>query len=150
MPLRLLNRRTGHVLADAVEIAATRRTRRRGLLGRDSLDPSAAIVLTPCCSIHTAFMRFAIDVVFIDRDGCVVRIVSKLPPWRAAWAVRAHAVVELAGDRLLPDELRVGDSIYLVPAEPGVGEPGRSSASSSLRMTAANPARSGSHIPHSS
>jgi uncharacterized protein len=151
MPLNLLNRRTGQVLADAVEVAATRRARRRGLLGRDALDASAALVLMPCCSIHTAFMRFAIDAVFIDRDGCVVRIVNALPPWRAAWA-RAHAVVELAGGRLRPDDLRVGDSVYLVPVEPGVDEAAAalSSASTSLRMTAANPACAGSYIPHSS
>ncbi len=116
--LRLINRRTGHTIATAVEMADTRRSRRRGLLGRDALDPSSALILTPCCAIHTASMRFAIDVVFVDRVGGVVRIVRALPPWRAAFAARAHAVIELAGGQLRPDDLRVGDTIYLVPAEP--------------------------------
>ena len=140
MLLRLVNRRTGHTIASAVEIAETRRARNRGLLGRDALDPSSALVLTPCCSIHTASMRFAIDVVFIDRDGRVLRIVSALPPWRAAWAVRAHAVIELAGGCLRPDDLKVGDAVYLVPVEPEVEGVAHSSASSSLRTTASNPA----------
>lgn len=140
MPLSLLNRRTGQELAGAVEIAETRKARNQGLLGRDAMAPSAALILTPCCSIHTAFMRFAIDVVFIDRNGRVVRIVNALPPWRAAWAIHAHSVIELAGGRLQPDDLRAGDSVYLVPAEPDIEGATSSLASSRLRITAANPA----------
>jgi uncharacterized membrane protein (UPF0127 family) len=135
--LRLINRRTGHTIASAVEVADTRRSRNRGLLGRDSLDPESALVLTPCCSIHTASMRFAIDVVFVDRDGGVLRIVHALRPWRAAWAVRAHAVIELAAGRLRPDDLLVGDAVYLVP-DPEA-DVARSSAATS-RTTASNPA----------
>lgn len=136
--MQLVNRRTGHPIATAVELAESRRSRRRGLLGRDSLDPSAALVLTPCCSIHTAFMRFAIDAVFVDRDGRVLKIVKALPPWRAAWAARAHAVVELTGGRLRDDELLVGDSVYLVPVEvQSDNGAGQSAVSSIVRMTAA-------------
>ena len=77
----LVNRRTGRVLATSVEIARTRATRRRGLLGRDSMDPSGAFLLSPCCAIHTAFMRFAIDVVFVDKRGSIVSILHELQPW---------------------------------------------------------------------
>jgi hypothetical protein len=111
------------------------------------MDPSAALILTPCCSIHTAFMRFAIDAVFVDREGRVRRIVNELPPWRAAWCARAHAVVELAAGALRSRELLVGDAIYVLPVrgtESGEGEAGLSSASRSLRITAANPAWLGS------
>lgn len=94
-------------------MAGTRRSRRRGLLGRPGLDPEAALVLTPCKAVHTAFMQFAIDVVFVDRAGEVVRIVRDLRPWRMASALRAHAVVELAAGALRPDDLSVGDVVYL-------------------------------------
>lgn len=148
LSLELVNRRTGQTIASVVEIADTRRTRRRGLLGRDVMDPSAALILTPCCSIHTAFMRFAIDAVFVDRDGRVRRIVRELAPWRAAWCARAHAVVELAAGALRSREVLVGDAIYVLPVrgtEPDEGEAGVvSSASKSLRITAANPAWLGS------
>jgi hypothetical protein len=147
MPLRLVNQRTGQTIATAVEIADTRRSRRRGLLGRDALDPSAGLILTPCCAIHTAHMRFAIDVIFVDRTGRVRRIVNELPPWRAAWCVRAHAVVELAAGTLRSRELVVDDAIYLVPVsrlESDAGEAAPSSASSSRRTTAAKPAWLGS------
>jgi uncharacterized protein len=117
----LMNARTGEVVASAVEVADTRATRRRGLLGRDSMDRSAALLLSPCFAIHTVRMQFAIDVVFVDREGVVVRIVRNLAPWRLAVAPRARAVIELAAGGLSARDVRVGDRLYLaaVPARAG-------------------------------
>jgi uncharacterized membrane protein (UPF0127 family) len=109
--MALVNERTGEIVARAVEIADTRASRRRGLLGRDGLEADAALILTPCCSIHTAFMRFAIDVVFVARDGRVLRILRDLPPWRMAMAVRASSVVELAAGSLRGKDLTIGDRV---------------------------------------
>ena len=92
-------------------------------------------------------MRFAIDAVFVDRDGRVRRIVRELAPWRAAWCARAHAVVELAAGALRSREVLVGDAIYVLPVrgtELDEGEAAVSSASKSMRITAANPAWLGS------
>src|SRR5947208_17162981 len=100
--MQLVNRRTGQTIARDVEMATSRRARRRGLLCRRGLTPSAALLLAPCCSIHTAFMRFSIDAAFIDRDGRVLRIVGALPPWPAAWARRGHAVIGLAACAVRP------------------------------------------------
>ena len=125
MAVALMNGRTGVAVADAVELADTRASRRRGLLGRDGLEPSAALILTPCAAVHTAFMRFVIDVVFIDRDGRALKIVSELAPWRIAWSPLAHSVVELAGGRLRSCDVAVGDRLYLAPLS------GSSSASQS-------------------
>lgn len=90
----LMNARTSQVIAHDVELADTRESRRRGLLGRDSLDSRAALILRPCFSVHTAFMRFAIDVVFVDREGAVVKVVRNLDAWRMACAWGAHAAIE--------------------------------------------------------
>jgi len=141
----LINQRTGEIVARQVEIAQTRSARRRGLLGRDCLEASSALLLSPCNAVHTAFMRFAIDVVFVDRDGCVVRIVRNLTPWRIAGAWRARRVIELAAGELATRDVRVGDRLYLEPAD---GDLRAASASSSraesLRSTASKPACSGS------
>lgn len=67
-----------------------------GLLGRRGLAPDEALLLAPCNNIHTFFMRFHIDVVFLDKDGAVLAIVPALRPWRVAAARRAHACLELA------------------------------------------------------
>src|SRR5262245_21587505 len=80
----LLNERTGRVVASAVELAESSQARRKGLLGRDSLDPSAALIIAPCSAVHTFFMRFVIDVIFVDRNGRVLKIASDLKPWRIA------------------------------------------------------------------
>ena len=81
----------------------------RGLLGRSSLDADEGLLLRPASSIHTAFMRFPIDAVFLDRDLVVVGVARELPPWRAAARRGARAVLELTagaaahvnqGDRL--------------------------------------------------
>jgi uncharacterized membrane protein (UPF0127 family) len=111
----LLNARSDAVIASDVRLALTRAERRQGLLGQDSLDPSAALVLSPCSSIHTMFMRFAIDVIFVDRDGRAVRIVTDLPPWRIAVAARAYAVVEFSAGSVRTRDVRIGDELYLDP-----------------------------------
>src|SRR5262245_28727211 len=100
MSMALINERTHAPVATEVELASTRATRRRGLLGRDSLAPSSALVLTPCVAVHTAFMRFAIDIVFVDADGYAVKLVSDVGPWRMAASARAHSVIEMAAGSL--------------------------------------------------
>jgi uncharacterized protein len=79
-----------------VRTADTAWTRMVGLLGRTELPETEGLLLAPAWSIHTWFMRFPIDVVFVDRDGVVVRVVEPMGPWRLVSERRAHAVVELA------------------------------------------------------
>jgi uncharacterized membrane protein (UPF0127 family) len=71
-------------------------TRLFGLLVRPQLLDCEALYLAPCASIHTFFMRYSIDVVFVDRSGCVLKLVSDLKPFRAASCRRAYGAVELA------------------------------------------------------
>jgi len=109
--MRLVNARTGTTVAGTVEVALTRSVRRRGLLGRDALDLSTALILAPCAAVHTIFMRFPIDVVFVDRRGGIRRIVRNLQPWRMAASLRAYAAVEMAGG--VDRDLIPGDRLYL-------------------------------------
>jgi uncharacterized protein len=109
----LINARTGGTVASTVEIADTRASRRKGLLGRDGLEQSAAILLSPCFAIHTAGMRFPIDALFLNRGGVVVHIARDLGPWRIATSIRARVVVEVAGGTLKNHDVRVGDRLYL-------------------------------------
>jgi len=113
----LMNARTSQVVAHDVELADTRESRRKGLLGRDSLDSRAALILRPCFSVHTAFMRFPIDVVFVDREGTVVKVVRNLVAWRIAGAWGAHAAIEFAAGTIAAGAVDVGDRLYLA-AEP--------------------------------
>jgi uncharacterized protein len=70
--------------------------RMRGLLGRSELPRGEGILLRPAGSIHTFFMRFPIDAVFVDGDGKVVGVERDMGPWRTAHRRGAKAVLELA------------------------------------------------------
>jgi hypothetical protein len=118
--LTLVNARTRCAVADEVEVALTRKARRRGLLGRAELAPFSALVLAPCAAVHTLFMQFPIDVVFVDADGRAMRTVPHLAPWRAAMVPFAHAVVELPAGTLASREVAIGDPLYLVPGSGGL------------------------------
>ena len=109
----LTNARSRHVIARDVELALTRKARRQGLLKRTYLSPDAALVLAPCFMVHTAFMQFAIDVIFVDRKWQVQHIVRELPPWRMAACARAHATIELAAGALEEHDIEVGDRLCL-------------------------------------
>jgi hypothetical protein len=113
-----MNDRTRSAVALEVDVAATRATRRRGLLGRESLGATEGLLLTPCKAVHTVGMRFPIDVIFVDRDGRAVRIVSALAPWRIAMSARAKAVIELAAGTAAASDIQIGDMLYLAPAPP--------------------------------
>jgi len=109
--VRLVNERTRGTVASIVELAVSRGERRRGLLGRHGLDASAALMLAPCAAVHTAFMRFPLDVVFVDRTGRVRKIVRGLGPWRMSASLGAYAAIELAAAG--PRDLVPGDRLYL-------------------------------------
>lgn len=86
------------------------RARMRGLLGRSGLDAGAALAIEPCTSIHTFFMKFAIDAVFLDRAGRIVRALPALRPWRATRIYpRAQQVVELPEGTLARTATLEGD-----------------------------------------
>jgi uncharacterized membrane protein (UPF0127 family) len=106
----------GRVVCARCELADGPVSRARGLLGRAGLAQGEGVLLKPTFSIHTFFMRFSIDVVFLDRDGAVVDVVRRLRPWRAATRLRARAVLELAAGEADRVRLRVGERLQLEEA----------------------------------
>jgi hypothetical protein len=110
----LRNAREGSVVATQVEVAADSKSRRKGLLGRDGMRAGDALVIAPCGGIHTFWMRFAIDVLFVRKDGRVVKCVHAIPPWRIALAPLASAAIELPAGTLRQTNTRKGDSLVVV------------------------------------
>jgi uncharacterized membrane protein (UPF0127 family) len=72
------------------------------------------MIIAPTSAIHTFFMKFAIDVAFVARDGAVLKIRRDLGPWRLAAALRAYAVVEMAAGALERTDTRPGDRLAIV------------------------------------
>jgi uncharacterized membrane protein (UPF0127 family) len=110
---QLINARTGAVVADSVAGAFDSETRRRGLLGRDGMAPGEALIIAPTNAIHTFFMRFAIDVAFVRRDGRIVKVRRAMGPWRIALALRAYAVVEMPAGAFASSSTGEGDTLAL-------------------------------------
>lgn len=110
---RVINQDNGVILADNLKIARTMKSRCIGLLNRNSLNHGEALLIEPCSSIHTFFMRFSIDVIFLDMDGKVIKIVRGLKPWRLAGCLfGAHMVIEFSAGALT-NKIKAGNTIKI-------------------------------------
>ncbi len=98
-----------------VEAALDSTARRKGLLGRDSLPSGHALVIAPSNLVHTFGMRFDIDILFVARDGRVLKARRAVSPRRIAGALGGFAVIELAAGELERSDTTRGDRIELVP-----------------------------------
>jgi uncharacterized membrane protein (UPF0127 family) len=121
--------RDGSALATTVEPAFDSESRRRGLLGRDALDDRAALIIAPCQAVHTFSMRFPIDIVFVARDGLVVKLREDVRPGHMTGAWSAFAVIELAAGAIARAGLLRGDRLTLVRAGISVREIDKSTKS---------------------
>ena len=112
--LALRNDRTGDVVVSSLTVADNFFTRFRGLQFRRSLARDTGLLLVPCGSIHTFWMRFPIDVYFLSNTGRVVEMKQEVSPWRCAvGGKQAHAVLEVASGAISND-IQVGDQLRLV------------------------------------
>ena len=110
--MRIRNATRGTEVADAARHAHSFRLRLVGLLGRSSLEPGEALLLDPCTSVHTAFMRFAIDVIYLDGARRVVKVVPALKPFRVSGMLRgAHSVIELPCGTIVKAKTEIGDQL---------------------------------------
>ena len=107
----------GAVVCERCEIPESASGRARGLLGRDGLEPSAGMLIDRAGSVHMFFMRFPIDVVFLDRDWRVVGVRHNLRPWRVAGARHAVAALELPAGAAAEAGIEEGDVLALEDQE---------------------------------
>ena len=89
-------------------------TRLKGLLGRTGLERGEGLLLRPASSIHTFFMKFPIDAVFLDRDLVVLHVAADLPPWRTAARRGSRAVLELPAGEAKRAGLQPGEQLVFV------------------------------------
>lgn len=109
--LKILNLTRKTVLATSIEVADRGATRRKGLLGRNSLPAGEGLWIIPCESVHTFGMRFPIDLVYLDRNKRVKKIRSAVPPWRLSACLSAHSVIELTEGTIRSTQTRPGDKL---------------------------------------
>ena len=103
----------GTVVCERCEVPESSFGRARGLLGRDGLEAGAGMLIDRAGSVHMFFMRFPIDVVFLDRDRKVVGVRHGLRPWQVAAARRAVAALELPAGTAAEVGIEEGDVLAL-------------------------------------
>ncbi|HVW10780.1 MAG TPA: DUF192 domain-containing protein [Bryobacteraceae bacterium] len=111
MKYRLRNVTRGTVLGDTIDIADTSAKRTTGLLKHTELRAGEGLWIVPCEGVHTFFMKFALDLVYLDKKNVVRKVVGNVRPWRASVCLRAHSVVELPVGVVAGSGTRKGDRV---------------------------------------
>ena len=109
--LKVTNRTRGQMLADRADIADTSVKRRTGLLKHTKLDPGEGLWIAPCEAVHTFAMKFAIDVVFLDRKRKILKVRPNMVRSRIAFSLTAHSVLELPAGTLAATNTATGDQL---------------------------------------
>lgn len=112
--MQIININRGMIIAKEVQRAETFWARFKGLMGTKSLADHSALLIKPCNAIHTCFMKYSIDVIFLDVNNRVLHILHSIPPFRFFSPVAgAKCVIELPSGRCTSTGTRVGDLLKI-------------------------------------
>jgi uncharacterized membrane protein (UPF0127 family) len=117
LKIKVRNLGRGTILAEAADVADTSAKRRTGLLKHSKLDSGAGLWIAPCESVHSFGMKFAIDVVYLDRNKKVRKIRKEMVPWRISACLTAHSVLELPVGVIEASGTRPGDQLEFEKVE---------------------------------
>ncbi len=111
LKIKVRNQTRQTVLAQAADVADTSSTRRTGLLKHERLEPGEGLWIVPCESVHTFFMKFPIDLVYLDKRKKVRKVRHAVPAWRLSACLLAHSVLELPAGTVASSSTAVGDEL---------------------------------------
>jgi len=113
--MKIINQTKNTILAQEAVVANTVFKRIKGLLAKKDFQQGEALILNPCNSIHTLFMRFPIDVIFLDRQNKVVKVIPGLNPWRfSGVCFSARLCVELPVGTTHSNPTSPGDTLSFI------------------------------------
>jgi uncharacterized protein len=116
--MRVLNVTRNTEVASCAEVASTGAKRTKGLLGRKGLERGGGMWIIPCESVHTFFMQFSLDLVYLDRKQRVRKVKSHVPPWRISFCLSAHSILELPPGTIGQSQTQAGDLIEISSIPP--------------------------------
>ncbi len=111
MKVLVRNQTRQTVLARSADVADTSEKRRTGLLKHERLEPGEGLWIVPCESVHTFFMKFPIDLVYMDKRRKVRKVRHAVAPWRLSACLTAHSVLELPAGTAERSGTAVGDEL---------------------------------------
>jgi len=124
--LQVLNLTRNTVLANCMEVADSGEKRNKGLLGRKALAHGEGLWIIPCESVHTFFMQFPIDLVYLDRKKNIKKLKNAVPAWRLSACLSAHSILELPAGTIRSTLTQLGDVLEFSPSESFSGEDSQS------------------------
>ena len=101
-------------IADKLEVASSGPKRSKGLLGRKGLGEGEGLWIIPCEAVHTFFMKFPIDLVYLDRKHRVKKVRNSVPAWRISGCLSAHSILELPAGTIRSTRTESGDILEIV------------------------------------
>jgi uncharacterized protein len=108
------NATRGTLIAKRAEVAGSGAKRSKGLLGRKGLDPGEGMWIVPCEAVHTFFMQFPIDLIYLDRSHRVKKTRTAMPAWRLSACLTAHSILELPAGTIVKTRTQRGDLLEIV------------------------------------
>jgi len=109
--VRVSNLTRNTLIASCMEVADSGSRRSKGLLGRERLAPGEGLWILPCEAVHTFWMRFPIDLIYLDRGKHIKKLRSEVKPWRLSGCLSAHSVLELPPGTIRETQTRAGDTL---------------------------------------
>ena len=110
--MKIINKTRNTTISQQTELADTALSRLVGLLGRDNLPQGHGFIITQCRSIHMLFMRFTIDVIFVDKNNKVTGLVKRIKPYRMGpYFIRASYCIELPEGTIDETQTQIGDEL---------------------------------------
>jgi len=113
--MKLINNKNGAIICENLKTADNSFSRMKGLLGRTGLNKGEGLHITPCNSIHSFFMKFKFDAIFINKKNEIVYLTENMPAWRfSEICFSAHSVIELPAGIIKETETTVGDILEFI------------------------------------
>ena len=116
MICKITNRRNGDLISQKAKVANNLISRMVGLMFRKVMDKEEALIFYLAPSIHTCFMRFPIDLIFLDKERKIIRICEALKPWRAVLCAKSFITIELPPYKAEDASLKLGDVLEITSA----------------------------------
>ena len=111
------NQTRNTLLGADIDVADTSEKRRVGLLKHTRLEPGTGLWITPCESVHTFFMKFPIDLIYLDKKRIVRKVRHAVPAWRLSACLTAHSILELPAGTIKASGTLPGDELQIDKVE---------------------------------
>jgi uncharacterized protein len=110
-----ISKKDGALVSSEAQVAGSFLLRLMGLMGKKSMPAKGALIFYKAPSIHTFFMRFAFDLVFLDKNGKIMRLCPAIKPWRLVFCPSSHTTIEFSPGTIGRSSLKIGDLLIIRP-----------------------------------